>query len=499
MRAQIRNAVSQQTAVAVVYVAAIFLSTMDTTIVNVAMPAIGRSFSVPSTAVDSVSIAYLVSLAVFVPASGWLGDRFGGKRTLLVAITVFTVASQLCGTASSLGELVGFRVLQGVGGGMLASVGMAMLLRAFPADQRVRMAAMLTVATGLAPTLGPVLGGLLVTNLSWRAVFSVNVPVGVAAIVFGALFLRNETDHRSGRFDATGFLLSAAGLGLVMYGVSVGPDRGWDSPAVLGAIITGVVLLGALVIVELRRSAPIMDVRLLADRLFGAGTTVIAIQSVAFLGTLYTVSLYFQDGRGLSPLESGLSTFPEAVGVMVGSQLGSRVLYRKLGPRRHLMVGVAASSLFIALLGLFGTGTNLWPTRILLIGVGLAVGQVFVATQAISFATISPAASGRASTLFNVGRRLGGAIGVAVSTTAIVLVSTPAQTSGGGDIDPAYRITFLVAAGINLLGLRSAWAVRDREAANTIPQSRSKKGNQANVVIVESGVGHRGRGAEQGT
>jgi EmrB/QacA subfamily drug resistance transporter len=499
MRARIRNAVSQQTAVAVVYVAAIFLSTMDTTIVNVAMPAIGRSFSVPSTAVDSVSIAYLVSLAVFVPASGWLGDRFGGKRTLLIAVTVFTVASQLCGTASSLGELVGFRVLQGAGGGMLASVGMAMLLRAFPADQRVRVSAMLTVATGLAPTLGPVLGGLLVTNLSWRAVFSVNVPVGVAAIVFGALFLRHDTDHRSGAFDATGFLLSAAGLGLLMYGVSVGPRLGWDSPSVLGGIITGVALLGALVIVELRRSAPIMDVRLLAGRLFGAGTTIIAIESVAFLGTLYTVSLYFQDGRGLSPLESGLSTFPEAVGVMVGSQLGSRVLYRKLGPRRHLMVGVAASSLCIALLGLFGTGTNLWPTRILLIGVGLAVGQVFVATQAVSFATISPAASGRASTLFNVGRRLGGAVGVAVSTTAIVLVSTPAQASGGGDIDSAYRIAFLVAAAINLLGLWPARAVRDREAANTIPQPRpNKKGNQHNVVV-ESGVGHRGRGAEQGT
>jgi len=126
-----RSAVSQQTAVAVVYVAAVFLSTMDTTIVNVALPAIGRAFSVRSTAVDSVSIAYLVSLAVFVPASGWLGDRFGGKRTLLTAVAVFTIASQLCGTASSLGELVLFRVLQGAGGGMLASVGMAMLLRAY--------------------------------------------------------------------------------------------------------------------------------------------------------------------------------------------------------------------------------------------------------------------------------------------------------------------------------------------------------------------------------
>jgi MFS family permease len=192
---------------------------MDTTIVNVALPTIGRAFSVQPTSVDAVSISYLVSLAVFVPASGWLGDRFGGKRTLLTAVAVFTIASALCGMASNLSELVLFRVLQGAGGGMLASVGMAMLLRAFPPEARVRIAGMLTIATGLAPTLGPVLGGVLVTDLSWRLVFYVNVPVGICAMVFGGLFLRRDTSRRPGSFDAAGFLLAAAGLGLAMYGV----------------------------------------------------------------------------------------------------------------------------------------------------------------------------------------------------------------------------------------------------------------------------------------
>jgi EmrB/QacA subfamily drug resistance transporter len=484
-----RSAVSQQTAVAVVYVAAVFLSTMDTTIVNVALPAIGRAFSVRSTAVDSVSIAYLVSLAVFVPASGWLGDRFGGKRTLLTAVAVFTIASQLCGTASSLGELVLFRVLQGAGGGMLASVGMAMLLRAYPPEARVRVSAMLTVAIGLAPTLGPVFGGLLVTDVSWRAVFSVNVPLGIAAAVFGLLFLRPDTEQRRREFDTAGFLLSAAGLGLVMFGVSVGPTIGWASAEVLGAVGTGVVLLVVLVIVELRRSAPIMDMRLLAERLFGAGTTIMTIQSVAFLATLYTVSLYFQDGRGLSPLVAGLSIFPEAVGVIAGSQLASRVLYRKLGPRRHLMAGVAGSSLCMALLGLIGGGTNLWLVRLVLFGVGITVGQVFVATQAVSFAMISPEASGRASTLFNVGRRLGGAAGVAVATTAIVLVGTPA--AGGGTAPIAYRTAFLVAAAINLLGLWPARTVRDRDAATTIPRPRPKKSPPDGPVTAVSATTER--------
>jgi EmrB/QacA subfamily drug resistance transporter len=513
MQRGVRSAVSQKTAVAVVYVAAIFLSTMDTTIVNVALPAIGRAFSVQPTSVDVVSISYLVSLAVFVPASGWLGDRFGGKRTLLTAVAVFTIASALCGMASSLSELVLFRVLQGAGGGMLASVGMAMLLRAFRPEARVRLAAMLTFATGLAPTLGPVLGGLLVTDLSWRLVFYVNVPVGICVTVFGALFLRRETSRQPGGFDAAGFLLAAAGLGLVMYGVSAGPNRGWSSAEVLGSITPGVVLLGLLVVVELRRAAPIMDVRLLRDRLFGSGSAIMAIESVAFLGTLYTISLYFQDGRGLSPLASGLSTFPEAVGVMTGSQLGSRLLYRKLGPRRHLALGVAASSLCIALLGVLGTGTSLWLVRIVLYFMGVAVGQVFVATQAASFATVSPAASGRASTLFNVGRRLGGAIGVAVATTAIVLVSAHDHAAASGIQPVSYRVAFLVAAAINLVGLWPMRAVRDRDAAGTIPQPRrkrsghspgsshpqiDKKGRNDDDVVLGSGVADRGRGAEQG-
>src|SRR6202034_3342914 len=232
---------SQKVVVGVVFVAAMFMSIMDATIVNVALPTIGRDFNVATTAVDAVSISFLVSLAVFIPASGWLGDRFGGKRVLLAAIAVFTVASALCGLASSLGELVAFRILQGAGGGMLAPVGMAMLYRAFPPAERIRAAAILTVPTTLAPALGPVLGGLLVTDLSWRWVFYVNLPIGVAAFAFGAIFLQHSRQDKPGAFDLPGFLLSGLGLGALMYGVSEGPVKGWHSGDVLATIGVGVV------------------------------------------------------------------------------------------------------------------------------------------------------------------------------------------------------------------------------------------------------------------
>jgi EmrB/QacA subfamily drug resistance transporter len=467
---------SQKVVVGVVFVAAMFMSIMDATIVNVALPTIGRDFNVSPTAVDSISIAYLVSLAVFIPASGWLGDRLGGKRVMLGAIALFTAASALCGLASSLDELVAFRILQGAGGGMLAPVGMAMLYRTFPPAERIRAAAILTVPTTLAPALGPVLGGLLVTDLSWRWVFYVNLPLGAAAFAFGLLFLHQPAQDRPGRFDLPGFLLSGLGLGLLMYGVSEGPNLGWDHPDVLATIAAGIVLLAAMVAVELRSPAPMVDLRLLKNRLFRSGNGVMVLASVAFLGTLYAISLYYQDGRGLSALGSGLSTAPEALGVMGGAQLASRVLYPRLGPRRHITIGLTGTAASIGLLTLLGPGTSLWWARLLMLTLGLSMAQVFVPVQAASFATITPAATGRASTMFNAVRQLGGAVGVAVLTTVIVLVG-PVQLVAGHEVAnlTAYRVAFGVAAAIALCGVACSLSIRDADAAGTIPARRGQR------------------------
>jgi EmrB/QacA subfamily drug resistance transporter len=368
--------VSQKVAVSVVYVAAMFMTIMDSTIVNVALPTIGRSLGVPSTSVASVSIYFLVSLAIFIPASGWLGDRFGGKRVLLAAIVVFTVASALCGMAGSLAELDIFRVLQGAGGGMMAPAGLAMLFRAFPPAERIRASSILTVPTTLAPALGPIIGGLLVTELSWRWVFYVNVPLGVLAVAFGIMFLEGGSTLRPGRFDTTGFLLAGSGLGLLMYGVSEGPIRHWSSRVVQVAIAAGAILLTVLVLAELRKRQPLIDLRLLGNRLFRSSNGVMFLASASFIGTLYVVSLFFQDGRGLSALGSGLSIFPEAVGVMAGAQLASRVLYPVLGPRRNIASGLLGVTASIGLMSLVGEQTSLCWMRLLMFCLGAAIGQV---------------------------------------------------------------------------------------------------------------------------
>src|SRR5580693_5911321 len=206
--------------VSIVFVMAMFMAIMDITIVNVALPKLAHDFHVNPSHIDSVVVAFLVSLAVFIPASGWLGDKFGMKRILLLALFIFTGSSALCGLSQSLTQLVIFRILQGVGGGMLTPVGMALLFRTFPPAERVRASRILILPTAFAPALGPVLGGLLVTDVSWRWVFYVNVPIGAVAIAFGALFLREHRETDAGRFDLGGFLLAGAGLASFMYSLS---------------------------------------------------------------------------------------------------------------------------------------------------------------------------------------------------------------------------------------------------------------------------------------
>ncbi|MGH9094659.1 MAG: MDR family MFS transporter, partial [Acidimicrobiales bacterium] len=437
----------------VVFVAAMFMNIMDATIVNVAIPTLGRDFHVAAASVGSVAIGYLVSLAVFIPASGWLGDRLGGKRVLLAATLLFTVASALCGVAGSFGELVAFRILQGVGGGMMAPVGMAMLFRTFPPAERIRASSILTVPTTLAPALGPVLGGLLVTDLSWRWVFYVNVPIGAAALLFGLLFLEDPRQSDPGHFDGVGFALAGVGLGLLMYGVSEGPSKGWGTPLILGTMLIGAALLAALVVWELRAAQPLIDMRLFADRLYRSATGVLILGSIAFIGVLYIVALFFQYGRGLSALGSGLSTFPEAFGVMLGAQLTSRGLYPRFGPRRVISGGLCGVAVSIGLMSLVGQTTRLWWMRLLLFAMGFAMAHVFVPCQAAAFATITPAATGRASTLFNAGRQVGSAVGVAVLSTVIAAVGVLRPVHGRLVANlTAYHWAFLAAAAVAIVG-----------------------------------------------
>jgi EmrB/QacA subfamily drug resistance transporter len=455
---------SPKLVVGAVYVASMFLNIMDATVVNVALPTLSRYFAVPVASVSGVVTAYLVTLAVAMPVSGWVGDRFGARRVLLGAIGLFTAASALCGVATSLPELVAFRAVQGAGGGLLIPVGMAMMFRTYPPAERIRANRLLIVPTLMAPALGPVIGGVLVDGLSWRWIFYINLPVGVAALVFGALFLPHGSEHPPGPFDLPGFLLAGTGFPLFMFALSTGATSGWGAVPVLATGVAGLVLLALFVLVELRTAAPMLRLRIYANRLFRATNLQLTFAGAGFVGTLFLVPLMLQNGLGFSAVHSGLSTFPEAIGGMIGVQVTTR-LYKRVGPRRLMIAGMCGTVAAIGGMAFAGPGNAAWLIPVLMFFTGGSFGFAMAPSQAAALATVSPAETGHASTLLNTLRQAGGAAGVALLGT--VLGATGASSS---DL-AGYRLAFLAAAGLMVIGAGFSSLVSDADAAPTMAEA----------------------------
>jgi len=458
--------------VSVVFVASLFMSIMDTTIVNVALPALGREFRVPSTSLDAVVVGYLISLAAIIPASGWLGDRWGTKRMFLFALALFSVASALCGLAPNFPLLVVFRVLQGIGGGALTPIGIAMLYRTFPPAQRIQVSRILIFPTVVAPAVGPVLGGLLVDQLSWRWVFFVNVPIGIATLLFGLLFLQEHREPAAGRFDLAGFLLAGIGLALVTYALSEGPSAGWTSTSVLTSAFVGLLVLVVFTVVELRTREPMIDLQLFGNRLFRSANLVTLFSSAGFLGILFAAPLFLQEARGVSALTSGLTTFPEALGVVLSTQLVAR-LYPSIGPRRLMTAGLSGVAIVMSLLSLIGGDTSLWLMRVLMFLIGAGMAYAMQPAQVAAFATISSASTGRASALNNAQRQVGAALGVAVLSSVISAVGATRLSVTGAMIPnlSAYHAAFFAAAALELIAVGWALTIHDSDAAVTLRRS----------------------------
>jgi EmrB/QacA subfamily drug resistance transporter len=448
------------TAVAIAYVSGIFMTAMDMHIVNVALPTLSRVFAAPLSDVQWTVIAYLLTLAVLIPASGWIGDRIGTRRTFLFALIVFTLASALCGAAHSLDQLIAARALQGVGGGMLTPTGTAMLYRAYGPEQRARVARTLIVPILVAPGTAPILGGVLTQAFSWRWVFLVNIPIGLLTISFTALFVPEHRAAPGGRLDIRGLLLSGAGLSALMYAISEGSVLGWTSAPIIATGVGGLGLLWWFARSSLHRSDPILRLGLLRDRLFRATNIVFTLTTGVFLGSLYLTPIFLQEVMHQSPIGSGTTTFMEAIGVAIGAQTLGR-LYPRLGPRVMCGCGAAVLAIYLALFLLVDSHTNLWFVRALMLVGGLGNSGAFLSIQSAMFTTISGADTGHASAIYNTGRQSSIAINIAILTTVVAGV--------GGSRLSAFHAAYLAGAIMAALGTLCAWTlIRTEDARATM-------------------------------
>jgi len=387
---------------------------LDNTTVNVALPALGRELHAPVSGLQWTVDAYTVVIASLLVMAGSMADRFGRRRVFQIGLVVFTVGSLLCSLAPGLGWLVAFRMLQAVGGAMLNPVAMSIIRNTFE-DPRERAQAIgiWGGVIGISMALGPVVGGALVVSVGWRAIFWINVPIGLAAVALTARFVPESRAPRPRRIDAIGQTLVIVLLASLTYAIIEGPSAGWQSPEILGLFGVAAAALVGLLWYEPRREEPLLEFRFFRSAPF-AGATVIAVSAFAALGGfLFLNTLYLQEDRGLSALAAGLYTLPMAVMTGLFGPVSGRLVGRR-GARLPLVAGGCGITLGSLLL----TGlTDTTPPALLLaayftFGIGFGLVNTPVTNTAVT--GMPPAQAGVAAAIASTSRQVGQTLGVAI-------------------------------------------------------------------------------------
>ncbi|MEV5968538.1 MFS transporter [Streptomyces sp. NPDC051921] len=426
-----------------------FLVGVDTTIVNVGLPEIGRGLGTGTRGLAWVVDAYTVVLAGLLVVSGALADRFGRRRVFRAGLVVFGLASLACALAPSLGALVAARAVQGIGASMLSPVALAIVVSAMPDPrERARAIGVWAAVFGLSMAAGPVTGGALIAAFGWRSVFWFNVPVVVLALTLVALFVPESRGQRARRLDLPGQLLLTAALGLTVGVLIEGPRLGWGSPAALtGYALAGLAAAG-FVAVEQRRPEPLMDLGLFRRPAFTTAVLGATAVFVALNVTLLLTTLHLQHTRGLTPLASGLATLPMALGATVCAPWSGSLVGR-YGPRRPLLLaGAFTTAGGLCLVGLGrDTGMPLLLGAHLLIGIGFGFANAPLTNTAVG--GLPPSRAGVAGAITSTARQVGSAVGIALAgalVTGVAPAELPGASRAGWWLVAACGLFLLVAA-----------------------------------------------------
>jgi EmrB/QacA subfamily drug resistance transporter len=411
--------------IAGVVVLGAIMSILDITVVNVALPTFQAEFGSPGHEIAYSHVAwtvtaYTLALATVIPMTGWAADRFGTKRLYLTAVSLFTLGSALCATASSINMLIGFRILQGLGGGMLMPLGMTIMTRAAGPHRMGRLMAILGVPMLLGPILGPILGGWLIEQASWHWIFLINVPLGAVALVYASRVLGKDSPEPSESFDFLGMALMSPGLALFLFGVSSLPQEHGDfsQPRVWVSMLAGLLLVLAFVRHSFRPEHPLLDLRLFRNRNLTISIITMFMFAAAFFGGLLLVPTYFQQIRGESTLHAGLLVAPQGLGAMVTMPIAGRLVDR-MPIGRIVPVGIS-----LIVVGMFGltqvTSTTPYGLIIAMLFVmGLGMGSTMMPLFTSALKTLRAHEVARGSTLLNITQQISSSVGVALMSVLL--------------------------------------------------------------------------------
>jgi DHA2 family multidrug resistance protein len=403
----------------------IFMVILDSTVVNVAFQTLRQEFGSSLSDAQWILSVYVLALGVSTPLAGFLADRFGSKRIYLTGLSIFVLGSMACGLAPNLGVLVAARAVQGLGGGIALPLGIAMLLKAFPASEQGMALGIFGIAAIVAPALGPILGGWLVDSGHWRLIFFINPPIGLVGVLLGTRFLREQRSDRRPPLDILGLVTVVVGFGAILYGASNAETLGWRSPVVIASFVVGGIGLVLFALVELFvAKVPLLDLRLFAKRVFLNASLLGYVSVIALFGAEFLMPLYLQALRGLSALETGLMLLPLAISGGLSVTLAGR-LYDRLGPRPLVAAGFSLLIVNTWQLSQIRADTPLNWILLLLALRGLALGLTVQTTLVTALSVVPMKDLARGSSLTNATRNLVQSIGVAVLATILASTVSP--------------------------------------------------------------------------
>jgi EmrB/QacA subfamily drug resistance transporter len=437
----------------------------DVTIVNVALPSIGHELHASLSDLQWTVDAYTLVIGSFLMASGSTADRFGRRRVFQIGLTLFTLGSLLCSVATSVTALVIFRCLQALGGSMLNPVALSIVSNTFTEPRaRARALGVWGAVFGISLALGPVVGGVLVTSLSWRAIFWINIPIGVAAIILTQLFVPESKAATARRFDPWGQSLVIVTLATLTYGVIEGPSRGWGSPLIVAMFAVAAAAAVTLVRVESRREQPLLDIRFFRSVPFSGASGIAVLAFGVLSGFLFLNTLYLQEGRGFSALHAGLLTLPMAAMICLFAPVSGRLVGSK-GPRLPLVLAGLATVVSLTLLTRITDATSLPYLLASYVLLGIACGLVNAPISNTAVSGMPNSQAGVAASVASASRQTGSVLGVAITGSIVAGASAAGLAS-------ASHAAWAVLAACGLAVAALGYASTTRRALGTAQRVR---------------------------